>query len=313
MDRVEQEAATHAVSPDFAQWRSAMLARIEQALAAFLPAADTRLHQAMRYAVLGNGKRIRPLLCYAAGEWAGAPDHALDAAAAALEMIHAYSLAHDDLPSMDNDAMRHGKPALHIQYGEATAVLAGDALQAQAFITLAEAELTAWQRAALVRELAIASSSRGMVGGQSIDLESIGAHLTHIELEEMARMKTGALLGAAVRMGALCALQHVENSGGVSALPDALERYASAIGLAFQIVDDILDTISDSTILGKTSGKDARCGKPSYVSIVGLDAARMQVEQLRTDAHAALASFAFKQHTVQRLAQLADFIVDRPF
>src|SRR5260364_212195 len=190
------------MTPSFEQWRSLRLARIERALDVALPPANTRLHQVMRYAVLGNGKRIRPLLCVAAGEWAGAPDHA---AAAALEMMQAYSLADDDLPSMDNDIVRHGKPALHLRYDEAAAILAGDALQTQAFMTLIEGELAPLQCAALVRELATASGSAGMAGGQAMDIESAGAHPTHAALEKMARMKTGALLRAAVRMGALCA------------------------------------------------------------------------------------------------------------
>ncbi|CCD29114.1 Geranyltranstransferase (Farnesyl-diphosphate synthase) (FPP synthase) [Candidatus Glomeribacter gigasporarum BEG34] len=301
------------MTPSFEQWRSLRLARIERALDVALPPANTRLHQVMRYAVLGNGKRIRPLLCVAAGEWAGAPDHALDAAAAALEMMHAYSLAHDDLPSMDNDRVRHGKPALHLRYDEAAAILAGDALQTQAFMTLIEGELAPLQCAALVRELATASGSAGMAGGQAMDIESAGAHPTHAALEKMARMKTGALLRAAVRMGALCAASPTENAD-IPPFPEALERYASAIGLAFQMVDDILDAVSDSETLGKTAGKDARDRKPNYVSILGLAASRAQVEQLRNAALAALASLpSSDQKPAHRLAQLADFIAKRAY
>jgi farnesyl diphosphate synthase len=290
----------------FEQWTRAVLERVETALEHYLPSATTepaRLHEAMRYAVLGGGKRVRPLLCHAAGELTGARAESLDAAAAALEMIHVYSLVHDDMPCMDDDALRRGKPTVHVQYDEATALLVGDALQSQAFVALTSEEVVgASQQASLVRELALASGSIGMCGGQAIDLASVGHTLTRGQLETMHRMKTGALLRAAVRMGALA---------GVAPDADAmrsLDAYASAVGLAFQVVDDILDVTTDSATLGKTAGKDAKDGKPTYVSIIGLDASRALAAQLRSDAHAALATFGAR---AQRLAELADLVVNR--
>jgi farnesyl diphosphate synthase len=297
----------NAPQADFKTWMQAVLVRTENALEHTLPAADVlpqRLHEAMRYAVLGGGKRVRPLLVHAAGEAVGASAEALDAAACAIEMIHVYSLVHDDMPAMDDDAMRRGKPTVHIQYDEATALLVGDALQSQAFITLGARALAPQQQAALMRELAQASGSVGMAGGQAIDLESVGARLERAELETMHRLKTGALLRAAVRMGALCGpaneTREIERQ--------ALDTYAAAIGLAFQVVDDILDVTADSATLGKTAGKDAKDGKPTYVSILGLDASRALAAQLRRDAHAALEPFGAR---AQRLAQLADLVVDR--
>jgi farnesyl diphosphate synthase len=290
----------------FEQWTRAVLERVDTALEHYLPSVATepaRLHEAMRYAVLGGGKRVRPLLCHAAGELTGARAESLDAAAAALEMIHVYSLVHDDMPCMDDDALRRGKPTVHVQYDEATALLVGDALQSQAFVALtSEAVLGASQQASLVRELALASGSIGMCGGQAIDLASVGHTLTRGQLETMHRMKTGALLRAAVRMGALA---------GVAPDADAmrsLDAYANAVGLAFQVVDDILDVTTDSATLGKTAGKDAKDGKPTYVSIIGLDASRALAAQLRSDAHAALATFGAR---AQRLAELADLVVNR--
>ncbi|MEW9582736.1 polyprenyl synthetase family protein [Paraburkholderia sp. DGU8] len=289
----------------FEQWTRGVLERVETALEHYLPSVTTepaRLHEAMRYAVLGGGKRVRPLLCHAAGELTGARAESLDAAAAALEMIHVYSLVHDDMPCMDDDALRRGKPTVHVQYDEATALLVGDALQSQAFVALTSEALGASQQASLVRELALASGSIGMCGGQAIDLASVGHTLTRGQLETMHRMKTGALLRAAVRMGALA---------GVAPDADAmrsLDAYASAVGLAFQVVDDILDVTTDSATLGKTAGKDAKDGKPTYVSIIGLDASRALAAQLRSDAHAALATFGAR---AQRLAELADLVVNR--
>jgi farnesyl diphosphate synthase len=282
------------------------LDRVETALEAYLPEpaiAPARLHEAMRYAVLGGGKRVRPLLCHAAGELTGASAAAVEAASAALEMIHVYSLVHDDMPAMDDDALRRGKPTVHIKYDEATALLVGDALQSQAFVVLtAGNSLDGARQAALVRELALASGSVGMAGGQAIDLESVGTKLSRPELEKMHRMKTGALLRAAVRMGALC-----------GETPDAaamrsLDAYAAAVGLAFQVVDDILDVTADSATLGKTAGKDAKDDKPTYVSIIGLDASRELAAQLGRDAHAALERFGAR---AQRLADLADLVVNR--
>ncbi|CAG4913076.1 polyprenyl synthetase family protein [Paraburkholderia gardini] len=289
----------------FEQWMRSVLDRVETALDHYLPAQTTEpatLHEAMRYAVLGGGKRVRPLLVHAAGELTDARAECLDAAACALEMIHVYSLVHDDMPCMDDDALRRGKPTVHVQYDDPTALLVGDALQSQAFVTLTDAVLAPLQQAALVRELALASGSTGMAGGQAIDLASVGHTLTRTQLETMHRMKTGALLRASVRMGALA---------GTTPSADAmnsLDVYAAAVGLAFQVVDDILDVTTDSATLGKTAGKDAKDGKPTYVSIIGLDASRALAAQLRTDAHNALAPFGSR---AQRLAELADLVVDR--
>jgi farnesyl diphosphate synthase len=289
----------------FEQWTQQILSRVEIALDHYLPAADVapeRLHDAMRYAVLGGGKRVRPLLCHAAGELGGARADALDAAACALEMIHVYSLVHDDMPCMDDDALRRGKPTVHVQYDEPTALLVGDALQSQAFITLTAPALDIVHQAALTRELAAASGSTGMAGGQAIDLASVGHVLSRPQLETMHQMKTGALLRAAVRMGALAGEPPAQQT------LDALDRYAAAVGLAFQVVDDILDVTTDSATLGKTAGKDAKDGKPTYVSILGLDASCALAQQLRSAAHEALQPFGAR---AQRLSELADLVVDR--
>jgi len=270
-----------------------------------LPAREPcRLHRAMRYAVLGGGKRIRPLLTYAAGELAQADAAALDHVALAVEYVHAYSLVHDDMPCMDNDVLRRGKPTVHVAFDEATAMLAGDALQAEAFGVLADAPLEAAARLALVRELAQAAGTAGMCGGQAIDLEAPGRRLDAEQLEQMHRMKTGALLSASVMMGARA-----------GKLPEAalvaLERYAEAIGLAFQIVDDILDVEASSAELGKTAGKDEAQNKATYVSVLGLPAARERAAQLRSAAYAALDDTGQAPARAARLRQLADIIVDR--
>ncbi|MFD1554257.1 polyprenyl synthetase family protein [Paraburkholderia silviterrae] len=293
----------------FDQWTRQVLDRVESALDHYLPAADVQpapLHDAMRYAVLGGGKRVRPLLCHAAGELTNAAPEALDAAACALEMIHVYSLVHDDMPCMDDDDMRRGKPTVHVKYDEPTALLVGDALQSQAFVTLTSDVPglgdSAPRQASLVRELALASGSIGMAGGQAIDLASVGHSLTREQLETMHRLKTGALLRAAVRMGALAG-----DTPSADTLA-ALDKYAAAVGLAFQVVDDILDVTADSATLGKTAGKDAKDGKPTYVSIIGLDASRVLAQQLRENAHEALEPFGAR---AQRLAELADLVVNR--
>ncbi|NMM26546.1 MAG: polyprenyl synthetase family protein [Glaciimonas sp.] len=278
---------------------------MEQALSSFLPAdasAPAVLHQAMRYAVLDGGKRVRPLLAFAAGELFAAGQQQMQRAAAAVEMIHAYSLVHDDMPCMDDDALRRGKPTVHVKFGQATALLAGDALQAQAFLVLAEGAGDASCKLAMVRLLAQASGSIGMCGGQAIDLASVGLNLSRQQLEQMHRLKTGALLRAAVLLGAL--------SGKLLTVAEeqALDRFAAAIGLAFQVVDDILDATADSATLGKTAGKDAADNKPTYVSILGLNASLVLAEQLRQDAHAAILPFGDKAH---RLRELADLIVQR--
>jgi farnesyl diphosphate synthase len=295
----------------FETWVAARLAHFEARATAELPPASrepVRLHEAMRYATLGAGKRVRPLLVYGAGACCGAGrgDAALDSAALAVEFVHVYSLIHDDLPCMDDDVLRRGRPTVHVAFDEATAMLAGDALQAEAFRVLADAAIAAETRAALMGELAHAAGTAGMCGGQAIDLASTGRSLALAELESMHRKKTGALLLASVRMGALAA-------GADAATLAALDRYGRAIGLAFQIVDDVLDVEGTSEVLGKTAGKDARQNKPTYVSVLGLEAARQRAERLRHEALEALAALgsASRGGRTLRLRQLADFIVLR--
>ncbi|MBA5605714.1 polyprenyl synthetase family protein [Duganella sp. FT3S] len=292
------------MTPAFDDWMKTVQAASERDLAAYLPGPDvvpTKLHDAMRYALLGGGKRVRPLLVYAAGALFGADEALLSRAAAAVEMIHAYSLVHDDMPCMDDDALRRGKPTVHVAYDEATALLVGDALQSQAFLVLSEAA-PCERLVPMLRLLAHASGSAGMCGGQAIDLDSVGLSLTLQQLEQMHQLKTGALLRASVVLGALAgkALDDAETA--------ALNTYARAIGLAFQVVDDVLDATADSATLGKTAGKDAADNKPTYVSILGLEPSRALAQQLRLDAHAALAPFGDK---ALRLRELADLIVQR--
>ena len=287
------------------EWMKDSQARIEVALNAFLPGAQqipADLHAAMRYAVLDGGKRVRPLLVYAAGQLRHADHAELTRAACALEMIHAYSLVHDDMPCMDNDALRRGKPTVHVKYGEACALLVGDALQAQAFLILAEGKNPPARQLKMLQVLAHASGSLGMCGGQAIDLASVGLPLTREQLEQMHQLKTGALLRAAVVLGAVCGNNEFTDNELA-----ALDNYAHAIGLAFQVVDDILDATADSTVLGKTAGKDAANNKPTYVSILGLEASKVLAEKLRLQAHEALSVFS----NTRRLAELADFIVQR--
>jgi len=282
---------------------------MEETLQRLLPAPDVapqRLHRAMRYAVLGGGKRVRPLLAFAAGELTKADAARVEVVAAAVEMIHAYSLVHDDLPCMDNDVLRRGKPTCHVEFGEATALLAGDALQPLAFQILADhavADSTGAQ-IDMMKILAAATGSRGMAGGQAIDLASVGKTLSLPELEFMHIHKTGALIRAAVALGARCG-----NIPQASQL-DRLEHYAKTIGLAFQVVDDVLDCDSSTATLGKTAGKDAAQEKPTYVSILGVAGARALADDLRKEAHAALAPFGLE---ATRLRELADFIVLRKF
>ncbi len=296
------------IESDFQAWMGGVQARMETALARVLPAAHiapARLHAAMRYATLEGGKRVRPLLVFAAGEAAGAACERLELAACAVELIHAYSLVHDDLPCMDNDVLRRGKPTLHVEFDEATALLAGDALQSAAFQLLADHRLADDARTQLemVRILALAAGSRGMAGGQQIDLESTGKALTLPELEFMHIHKTGALIRAAVMLGAACGRADANQKA-------ALDRYAKAIGLAFQVVDDVLDYEGSTTTLGKTAGKDERQGKPTYVSTLSLAGARTLAQELRAEAAAALTALGAPG---KRLAQLADFIVLRKF
>jgi len=289
----------------FDDWMLSNQRAIEGALSSYLPPAQeapARLHEAMRYTALDGGKRVRPALVFAAGALFDANPALLARAASAVEMIHVYSLVHDDMPCMDDDALRRGKPTVHVKYDEATALLVGDALQTQAFTVLSESDGDPVQILAMVRLLARASGSTGMCGGQAIDLASVGLPLTLPELEQMHRLKTGALLRASVFLGALCgrALSPSDES--------ALDAYASAVGLAFQVVDDILDATADSATLGKTAGKDAAENKPTYVSILGLEPSRALTEKLRDDAFKALAPFGDK---AERLRQIADLIVSR--
>ena len=289
----------------FDSWRRSVQAAMEDVLAHHLPPVSqppAKLHEAMRYAALDGGKRVRALLVFAAGELFRAPADALERAAAAVEMIHAYSLVHDDMPCMDDDDLRRGKPTVHRRYDEATALLVGDALQAQAFDVLAGGDLPAERKVAMLALLARASGSLGMCGGQAIDLDSVGLALSLPELERMHQLKTGALLRASVLLGA-CA-------GKALAAEDeaALDAYAAAIGLAFQVVDDILDATADSATLGKTAGKDAADNKPTYVSILGLEESLALADKLRHDAHRAVQPFG---DSAQRLRELADLIVQR--
>jgi farnesyl diphosphate synthase len=297
-----------AIETDFQGWMGGIQARMESALARLLPAphlSPSRLHEAMRYAVLEGGKRVRPLLAFAAGEVAQADPARLEIAAAAVELIHAYSLVHDDLPCMDDDVLRRGKPTVHVEYDEATALLVGDALQSLAFQLLAEHRLADDPHAQLgmVKALAAAAGSRGMAGGQQIDLESTGAALSLPELEFMHIHKTGALIRAAVTLGAACGRASEDERR-------RLDHYAKTVGLAFQVVDDVLDYEASTATLGKTAGKDSRQGKPTYVSVAGLPRARELAEELRAEAHSVLAGFGER---ARRLAQLADFIVLRKF
>jgi len=293
---------------DFQGWVAAHQARFEEVLCGLLPRAEIapqRLHEAMRYAVLDGGKRVRPLLAFAAGELAGAETARVDVAAAAVELIHAYSLVHDDMPCMDDDVLRRGKPTCHKQYDEATALLVGDALQTLAFQLLAEHRLNddAARQLEMVRLLALASGSRGMAGGQAIDLSSVGQSLTLPELEFMHIHKTGALIRAAVLLGAHC--------GSVSAAQlDRLDHFGKLIGLAFQVVDDVLDCEADTATLGKTAGKDADNDKPTYVSLLGIQGARDMAQRLHREALETLDGFG---EPAQRLRELADFIVLRKF
>jgi len=305
----EAGAATPGASIPFPAWMGSVQARIERALARLVPApaiSPARLHDAMRYATLEGGKRVRPLLCFGAGELANAAPERLEIAACAVEMIHAYSLVHDDLPCMDDDVLRRGKPTVHVEYDEATALLVGDALQSLAFQLLAEHRLADDPAVQLemVRLLAVASGSRGMAGGQQVDLESTGKQLSVPELESMHIHKTGALIRAAVMLGSACGLPLSPE------LHARLERYASCIGLAFQVVDDVLDTDASTATLGKTAGKDSRSGKATFVSAMGVARAREFAEELLREAHAALEPFGARG---LRLAELADFIVRRKF
>ena len=289
----------------FHAWMQAVRARTSQALDQHLPPAShapQRLHEAMRYACMNGGKRLRPILVYAAGEASGATPEALDFCAAAVEMIHVYSLVHDDMPCMDDDNLRRGQPTCHVQYDEATALLVGDALQTQAFMTLADTPLQASTVIALLRTLAQASGAAGMAGGQAIDLAAVGHQLDAAQLEQMHIMKTGALIRASIRMGALA---------GESLSPaqlDLLDRFGKVLGLLFQVVDDILDCTATTDVLGKTAGKDAASDKPTYVSLMGLAGARDFSQDLLAQAQHLLAPL---EERGNRLKDIALEIVQR--
>lgn len=297
------------IAPDFQSWVASRQQHVEHVLASALPAADIapqRLHAAMRYAVMGGGKRVRPLLAYAAGEVAQAPEDRVTIAGCAVEIIHAYSLVHDDLPCMDDDVLRRGKPTVHVEYDEATALLVGDALQSLAFQLLVEHRLAtdAADQLEMVKLLATAAGSRGMAGGQAIDLDAVGKTLTVPELEFMHIHKTGALIRASVLLGAYCGEQLKKDE------IKALDSYAKLVGLAFQVVDDVLDAEAPTATLGKTAGKDAEQNKPTYVSALGLARSKAFAEELRQQALSAIARFGDR---ALRLRQLADFIVLRKF
>ena len=298
---------------DFSAWLSERAQHVEQVLARVLPQEDAvpaRLHHAMRYSVLGGGKRVRAALVYAAAHACRSPlstqpdaerDWAQDLAAAAVELVHAYSLVHDDLPCMDDDVLRRGRPTVHVQFDEATALLAGDALQPLAFDLLAQMPIAPPLIVQAIRDLAQAAGSLGMAGGQAIDLESVGKALTQQALQQMHVLKTGALLGASVSLGGL--------AGGATAQQrSALDAYSAAMGLAFQVIDDVLDVTADSSQLGKTPGKDAAANKPTYVTLMGLAQARAFAGELHQRALAALSPLG---DSAALLAGLADFIVLR--
>jgi geranylgeranyl diphosphate synthase, type II len=294
-------------SPDFNARVSALQARIERVLDGYLPgddAATQRLCAAMRYSVLGGGKRLRPLLVYVTGEALGVDAALLDAPAAAVEIIHAYSLIHDDLPAMDDDDLRRGRPSCHRAFDEGTAILAGDALQALAFAVLAEhtQSLPDAARVAMLATLAQAIGTQGMAGGQAIDLAAVGSRMDAASIEVMHRRKTGALIEASVALAAIAA------GLASGSRRDALRHYGAEIGLAFQIQDDILDVTGDTSTMGKQQGADAAHGKPNYPSVLGLQAARSAALGHRDTALAALEHVGAASAL---LAELAHFIVDR--
>jgi len=294
--------------PNFQTWISEHQLRFEEVLRQLLPPADIapqRLHAAMRYSVLDGGKRVRPLLAFAAGELADADVAIINYAAVAVELIHAYSLVHDDMPCMDNDVLRRGKATCHVEYDEATALLVGDALQSLAFQLLTENSLSndAAKQLKMVKVLAVASGSRGMAGGQAIDLDSVGKKISLPELEQMHIRKTGALIRASTLLGAHCGNLNQSQL-------DKLDRYGKCIGLAFQVVDDVLDSEADTATLGKTAGKDEDNNKPTYVTLLGVAAAKKMANELHQEAVHSLSEFGSK---ARRLNELADFIVMRKF
>ncbi|QMT36215.1 polyprenyl synthetase family protein [Neisseria wadsworthii] len=291
---------------DLELWQQKAQAQTELALERVLPAnhaVPNTLHEAMRYATLGGGKRLRPLLVLAASELGEADFTAVEQAMAAIEMVHVYSLVHDDMPAMDNDSLRRGKPTCHVQYDEATALLVGDALQTLAFDVLSRpANLPAARQLKMVAVLAKAAGSLGMAGGQAIDLANVGKAMNQAELEQMHGLKTGALIRAAVMLGALCC-PNLNDDDMVR-----LDGYAKKLGLAFQVIDDVLDCEADTATLGKTAGKDADNDKPTYVKLMGLADARSYAETLVADAVSLLVPFGGK---AARLRGLAEFVTAR--
>lgn len=297
------------LSNDFQTWATGMQQRTELALDNAMPAASIapkKLHEAMRYATLGGGKRVRALLAQAAGEFCGGSANKIDQAAIAVEMIHAYSLVHDDMPCMDDDDLRRGKPSCHKKFDDATALLVGDALQSLSFQVLSAPNLHAdsAHQIKMIHLLAIASGSRGMAGGQAIDLDCVGETLSQAQLEHMHIHKTGALIRAAALLGAYSAGALDEKRIA------AIDQYAQSIGLAFQVVDDILDAEVDTATLGKTAGKDASNHKPTYVTILGLARAKSLAQELYERAIEPLKSYGAE---ATRLVQLAQFISQRGF
>jgi farnesyl diphosphate synthase len=293
------------VSFPFGAWSAGHLDAIEQALSRWVVThAPAGLGDAMRYAVLDGGKRLRPLLVMGASEAVHGNPAAALRAACAVELIHAYSLVHDDMPCMDNDVLRRGKPTVHVKFGQAQALLAGDALQALAFelLTPEGDEVPAVQQATLCRLLARAAGHEGMAGGQAIDLASIGRQLDEDELRQMHRLKTGALLQGSVMMGAACGAPDARAR-------EALSVYGAAMGLAFQVVDDVLDVTADSSTLGKTAGKDAAADKPTYVSLLGLDRSRAYAQELLQQACGALEASGLTD--TRALLALAGMVVNR--
>ncbi len=293
----------------FNAWAQNKQMRMEDVLDTHLPSASTspmRLHEAMRYATMGGGKRVRALLAYAAGEFCGADLNKIDVPAAAVEIIHAFSLVHDDLPCMDNDDLRRGKPTTHKQYGDALALLVGDALQSLAFQLISQDKQlkSATQKLQMLHILALASGSRGMAGGQAIDIESIGIPLSRAELEHMHIQKTGALIRAGALLGAYSADKPKDDK------IKAVDHFAKSIGLAFQVVDDILDAEANTQTLGKTAGKDQLHNKSTYVTILGLSAAKQLASELHANAMAAL---SFYGREADLLRHLANFITHRSF
>ena len=288
------------MNPRFQQWQL----RVEDAIHNNLPSADThpaQLYQAIHYALLNGGKRVRPMLAYASGELFGVAPEQIDPAAAAIEMVHAYSLVHDDLPAMDDDELRRGHPTCHKAFDEATAILAGDALQTLAFETLSCADATAEVRLQWIQQLTSSSGAEGMVGGQMIDLQAENETLDREALHTMHRKKTGALIRASVLMGA------------TPAQPDEvalqqLHTFAESIGLAFQVQDDILDVEGESSIIGKPQGSDQALGKSTFVTLFGLDGAKQQLQQLHQQANESLSPFG---KSATSLTEIADFIIQR--